>query len=92
MVEMDKLEEYLIEHNLPYKRYDDEYGLHGRHQIFVYGKMGQRLWDAICQVGSYGYSKGLIEIAGSLVDKKKDGDTVVGFLTADDVIRRIETN
>ena len=53
--------------------------------------MGNRLWDAISHYGSYVYKQGLIEIMGSaVVDPKKDRDTVVGWLNAADVIRRIE--
>lgn len=59
-----------------------------RHQIAVMRK-GKRLWDAICHPGTYGWKEGLLEIMGSLV-KLSDGDKVVGWLTAQDVIDRIE--
>ena len=98
MTELDKLEAYLKDKGIPYKRED-----HGPaflsagvtapdfHQIIVYDKDGNRLWDAISHYGSYGFRQGLIEIMGdTVVDPRKDRDTVVGWLTADDVIRRIE--
>lgn len=63
----------------------------GRKQIIVY-ENGKRVWDAICHFGSYGYKEGLLEIMGSIVDVEKDGDSVVGWLTAQDVIKRLERN
>ena len=99
MSELDKLECYLKEHGIWYKRIDEpafipmiDDGDVGRHQIVVYGEESGIKWDAICQFGSYGYKKGLLEIYGNIVDEEKDGDVVVGWLTADDVIARIERN
>ena len=105
MTELDKLEAYLKDRNIPYKRIDEKppipfshspfeifEGIRDRHQIIVFDDKGNCLWDAICQWESYGYKQGLLEIMGSLVNKKKDGDVVVGWLTAEDVIKRIEEN
>lgn len=90
MSELDKLEKYLKEHNIPYDRIDEaEKGLIDRHQILVKDKDGDVIWDAICHFGSYGYEKGLLEIMGTLVGPG-DGDSVAGWLTAEDVIKRIE--
>lgn len=90
MSELDKLEKYLKEHNIPYDRIDEaEKGLIDRHQILVKDKDGDVIWDAICQRGSYGYGQGLLEIMGTLVGPE-DGGSVAGWLTAEDVIRRIE--
>lgn len=101
--ELDKLEEYLKKHKIKFSRKDTEDNFHVRegfgdgrvltfdtHQIIVYDSHDARLWDAICQRGSYGGNQGLLEIMGNIVDVKKDGNTVVGFLTAADVIERIE--
>lgn len=87
IAELDKLEEYLKKNNIPYKRVDE--GMR-RHQILVPEEYPNAEWDAICQLGSYGYEDGLLEIMGDLVDEEKDGDTVVGYLTAEDVVKRIE--
>lgn len=46
-------------------------------------------WDAICFKGSFGYNAGLLEIYGSIVDEEKDGDSVVGYLTAADIMERL---
>ena len=63
-----------------------------RHQIVVYNDKGRRMWDAVCHKGSYGYEHGLLEVMGDPVVKKTDGDRGAGFLTAEDVIRRLEEN
>ena len=87
------LEEYLKEKGIKYQRIDqmasENFGIE-RHQIIVPSAGDDFAWDVICQYGSYGYEKGLLELYGNLVDEEKDGDTVVGWLTAQDVITRIE--
>ena len=91
MSELDKLEKYLKEHGYEYTR-DDFDGIPSydrRHQLIVY-KDGERTWDAVCQPGSYGYEEGLLEIYGDIVWPEVDLDDVRGWLTADDVIARIE--
>ena len=45
--------------------------------------------DVICYGFSYGYEEGLLEIMG-LVDEEAVGDTVEGWLTADEVFTRIK--
>ena len=48
-------------------------------------------WDAVCHDGSYGHSDGTLEIMGSyLVDEHKVGDTVEGYLTADEILSRLD--
>ena len=47
-------------------------------------------WDAICHSGSYGHQTGLLEVFGNIVDfNKTGGDTVEGFLTANDVLEKL---
>lgn len=102
LTEMDKLEAYLKEHGFEYTREDEDntmpeeqwqhfkeiMGEHAYkldlHQIMVY-KNGRRSWDVICHFGSYGCERGLLEGMGDLF-----GKGVEGFLTAEDVIRKIE--
>lgn len=95
MSELDILAQYLKKRNIPFERYDcdrefklnDGYTFHiDRHQICVPNQK-YPLWDAICQQGSYGYEDGLLEIYGDIVENKGD---VEGYLTAQDVIERIE--
>ena len=58
-------------------------------QIIV-KRNGTRVWDAICHEHSYGGEQGLLEIMGELVDVVSDNDTVVGWLTAEDVLKRVD--
>lgn len=101
LAELNKLEQYLIDRGIKYERFDNDdvpysstikYALKEseRHQICVpcYSADG-REWDAICQRGSYGAEDGLLEIYGSIVSENA-GDSVEGWLTAEDVIKRIE--
>lgn len=97
LTELNKLESYLKEMHIQYERIDndtvsDANGLIvqlERHQICVPAEDNKmREWDAICHYGSYGYEEGLLEIMGSIVHEE-DCDSVVGYLTADDVIKRI---
>ena len=93
MSELDKLEQYLKDNQILYVRMDhdaEEPFFIDRHQIIVYDRNYARLWDAVCQQGSYGYEKGLLEVMGSPVVRWNDGDDVCGYLTADDVIERLE--
>jgi len=87
MSELDKLEKHLKDNGYGYSRIDED-GIWGRHQIIVRGQDGEVSWDAICHRGSYGFEQGLLEIYGSIVTEE-DGDSVVGWLTAEDVIKRI---
>lgn len=94
MRQLDKLEQYLKDKEIPYKRIDEKncnltHDLN-RHQIIVYDVAGHRLWDAICQKYSYGYEQGLLEVMGDPIVRESDGDSVCGYLTAQDVIDRLE--
>ena len=100
MSEMDKLDKYLAEHGYKYTRSQKKgnFGFSGlildneyeRNQIIVYGENDERLWDAICHYGSYGYEQGLIEVMGKDVVSPDIEDEVEGWLTADDIIKRLE--
>lgn len=90
MSELDKLEAYLKEHGYEYTREDvDGEPYTDVHQIVVY-RNGQRLWDAICHSGSYGYSQGLLEVMGEIADIATDPGACIGWLTAQAVIDMLE--
>lgn len=91
--EMDKLEAYLKRNGIEYYRMhlprcesEEGYVCEERNQIIV-NDGEERQWDAICHRGSYGYEEGLLEIMGCIV---RDDYAVEGWLTAADVIERIE--
>lgn len=99
LTELNRLEEYLKVNGIPYERisvdaeYDPVYPNYivknERHQLIVYDERGNRLWDAICHYGSYGAEEGLLEIYGKIVSPMAR-DSVEGWLTAEDVIKRID--
>lgn len=90
MSELDKLEAYLKEHGYEYTREDvDGEPYTDVHQIVVY-ENGERLWDAVCHSGSYGYSQGLLEIIGEIADIAGDPGAVIGWLKAQEVIDMLE--
>lgn len=91
--ELDRLEDYLIGKGIPHERVHDAGPYFERNQIIVYKDSARknRWWDAICQVGSYGYEEGLLEVMGEPVVLESDGDDVCGWLTADAVIKRFES-
>ena len=105
LTEMDKVEDYLKEHDIAYERFDEEdtypeegrtylkiemkkrgfeYEPFDRHQIIVYDEEGRRSWDVICQKGSYGAERGLLEGMGDIFNEAE------GYLAADEIIKRIE--
>lgn len=88
--EFNKLEQYLIDKEIQHERTDGSFAGFERHQICVPTiDKKYREWDVICHPGSYGFEHGLLEIMGSIVDPNC-GDAVEGYLTADDIIKRLE--
>lgn len=47
---------------------------------------GEIIGDAICHEGSYGHEMGLLEIMGLDIDEAEVGDSVLGYLTAEEVV------
>lgn len=94
MEELLKLETWLKENHYDYTR-TDETNIGNTtceaHQIIVYKIDNRRVrsWDAIYSTASYGYEEGLLEIYGDIVDPDV-GDSVEGWLTANDIIKRLE--
>ena len=102
LTELNKLENYLKAKGFDYKRTDsdnvysaeewrllvDKLGANAKpmdvHQIIVF-KDDCRSWDVICQHGSCGDDEGLLEGMGDIF-----GKDVEGWLTAEDVIKRIK--
>ena len=97
LTELNKLEAYLKEHGIRYEREDREarrlsdrtFWSDDFHMIVVHSR-DDYSWDAICHRGSYGADKGLLEIMGDIVDEEAVGGCVEGWLTAEEVIERIE--
>ncbi len=81
LTEMDKLQEYLQEHNMFYERIPISVdGI--KEQIVVYSPTdGRRIWDAVIGLGTYGSRAGLLELMW------EDSGEVIGCLTAEGVIK-----
>ena len=57
----------------------------------VYPSIKNCICDAVCHSYSYGHEKGLLEIMG-LVNEEEVGDCVEGWLTAEEVFKRISAH
>ena len=91
--QLDILEKMLIGKGIEYERTDEATpipdvifvnGPGDFHQIR--GKIKDFKWDVVCHKGSYGYEDGLLEYEDNV------GDDVIGRLTADKVIKLIESS
>lgn len=78
--ELNKLAVGLIERGIPF-----EFNSLHNGGIIIWGAC-----DAICHDDSYGKFDGLLEIMGDLVDKTKTTDTFEGWLTAEEILKRID--
>lgn len=84
--EFAKVMKYLVENNIPCELKSR----FGGYLCFV-PSTEEKEFDFICHKYSYGHQKGLIEITGSIItDEESKFDSVVGWLTADNVIERIK--
>lgn len=85
--EFEKLVSYLKDHDY---KYTTTLSIYNGVQVVVYSKeTGMRIWDAVCNSISYGHDLGLLEVAGSIV---RSSEGVDGWLTAQDIIDRLEEN
>ena len=84
-----------------YERYSGGLNLNWGWQVIVYDENGDRVISAIEGYGTYGYgdetwphypggNSDLIEIMGLLTPEERESDSVVGYLTAEDVFGRIK--
>ena len=61
------------------------------YQIVIWSKdEEQRLCDAVQTFGSYGMENDKIEIMGALTQKEREIDSVLGYLTAEEVFKRFK--
>lgn len=96
MSELDKLQEYLKRKEYKFERVDRDSAKGKRnewHQIIVYHGDSSKWFDAVCQPGSLGYQDGLLELMGplSIMRPRDKYDSVEGYLTAQEIINRLET-
>lgn len=96
--EIFKLKVMLDNANIPYEFFDRSWVLinkieHASYQIIVYKQDSKdRLISVVEGFGTYGEEKDLLEIMGCLTEKEEQEDSVLGFLTANEVFERINEN
>lgn len=84
----------LEDSNIPFEFNDDFF--HGCHkpsyQIVIKDKENPNLilCDVIYHFASYGYEQNLLEIMGALTKEEYEDDSVLGYLTADEVFKRFK--
>lgn len=84
--EIHRLDKMLVDAGIPHTMAH----LHGGWQI-IYPKDGkQRVMDAVEHHFSYGEKEDLLEIMGLLTPEEAKNDSVVGYLTAENVFSRIK--
>ena len=102
--EIKKLDKLLTDANIPHEFEEDE--ILGGGQLVYYGPKGKPTPEpgtymgagigAVCSAiengGSYGNEEDLIEISGLLTDEEYEENSVKGYLTADDVFKRIKAH
>lgn len=62
------------------------------YQIKIYknGAKEERICDVIQHCGSYGNQQDLLEIMGGLTEEEQENDSVLGYLTAEEVFKRFK--
>lgn len=90
LTEFHKLAKMLEDAGIPHSnRRHFELG-NGR-QIILFDNNGKRIADAVCHYGSYGGRQfGLLEILGALTEEESECDSVLGWLTAEEVFKRFK--
>lgn len=79
-----RLASMCLAHNIPFDIAEMCHGL-----IICYPCQGEGcVSDAICHDGSYGRHDGLLEMMGLLTEEEAECDSVVGWLTAEQVFER----
>lgn len=94
-MEIHRLHEMLTEAGIDHEFLDRGRGISMEgidfgYQVIVRYPDGERMISAIEGYGTYGYRVDLIEIMGLLTPEEEKDDSVVGYLTAEEVFRRIK--
>ena len=93
--EMEKLIDWLSV-NLDDRFHFEQRFINGGLQVMIFDSKGDSLWDGICNFMSYGHERGLIEVMEHtdenyiLTEEERECDDVLGWLTAQDIIDRLE--
>lgn len=83
---LTELRRLLNEAGIPYEDHSEQLSVSIMDRVW-YVRDGNVICSAIW---GYGYKDGLIEIMGLLTDEEREKDDVVGYLTPEEVFRRIK--
>lgn len=86
---LTELRRLLNEAGIPYEDHPEPLSVSVMDRVW-YVRDGNVICSAIWGMGSYGYKDGLIEIMGLLTEEEREKDDVVGYLTPEEVFRRIK--
>ena len=86
---LTELRRLLNEAGIPYEDHPEPLALSVMDRVW-YVRDKNVICSAIWGYGSYGYKDGLIEIMGLLTEEERERDDVVGYLTPEEVFRRIK--
>lgn len=94
LTEMNKLEEMLKQHEVYYERADspgfwrrEGYLTHEYHIIRgLDRKTGAKLWDVVCNLGSFGATEGLLEYWDCTMENGEDPEGYMNALAVFDLI------
>lgn len=89
MLDAANIEYKFSDRSIPYPTWLIENGLFEHYQIVINDKNGNRIVSVIEGEGTYGAEIDKLEIMGLLTDEELESDEVKGWLTADDVFKRI---
>lgn len=91
--ELDRLDEMLESASIPYRRTATQICYYGPGEVKELEPGQGAGVGAVCSVIAHGYGsdEGLLEIRGLMTDEEyeREQDTVLGYLTAEDVFARI---
>lgn len=90
LTEFNKLAKMLECANIPHTNERMDFSLGNGRQIRLYNDAGRQLADVICHFGSYGKEQGLLEIMQALTVEEYEHDSVLGWLTAEEVFKRFK--
>lgn len=103
--EIFRLKKMLEEANIPFEFTDDSFHvkdkiskyiqlkwLYPSYQIKIYksGVKEEKICDVVQNLWSYGNKQDLLEITGGLTEEEQENDSVLGYLTAEEVFKRFK--
>lgn len=89
LTEFHKLAKMLEDAGIPHSN-EPFFRLANGRQIILFDSNGKRIADAVCHHGSYGHEDGLLEILDALTEEESEQDSVLGWLTAEEVFKRFK--